>query len=321
MNTVEIIAEHTAFDVYWFQKFEFCYSNVKIELNCPNGKLEIQLSGRKSIDKIFIIFYLLFDLLFLILGGYPIIQDVLTNGEKIDISEWSRKYDTSSHFMKRGLRVADVSINNINANTLGLLETVHHRSLYSMQYLVCKEYEHIVADHKFVLVSHTIDGFVRHSFYENQLKQKVRFVNPKAKVEYRHRVEAVFEPFFRYHRKFNCEILKAMRVSKKKLVDVVSDTRNDFSHFLDKKAERLNSGCDMLHYFYVINFALRLFLLSNMIKVYLDDRCVKEYMFALHDWISLNRNENFNNFKSVAYLQYEGRKEFANFLKMAKDNK
>lgn len=175
--------------------------------------------------------------------------------------------------------------------------------------------------HKFVLISHTIDGFVRHSFYENQLKQKVRLVNPKAKVEYRHRVEVVFEPFFRYHKKFNCEILKAMRISKKKLVDVISDTRNDFSHFLDKKIERLHSGSDMLHYFYVINFALRLFLLSNIIKVCLDDRCVKEYMFTLHDWIILSRNENFNNFKSVAYSQYERRKEFENFLKMEKDNK
>lgn len=144
MNAIGIIAEHTAFDVYRFQKFEFCYKNVKIGLNCPNGKLEIQLSSRKSIDKIFITFHLLFDLLFLILGGYPIIREVLTNGEKMDISDWSRKYDTSSQFMKRDLRVAEVSINNINANTLGLLETVHHRSLYSLQYLVCKEYEHIV---------------------------------------------------------------------------------------------------------------------------------------------------------------------------------
>ena len=38
MNVIGIIDEHTAFDVYRFQKFEICYKNVKLS---SNGELEI----------------------------------------------------------------------------------------------------------------------------------------------------------------------------------------------------------------------------------------------------------------------------------------
>lgn len=324
MNMLNVKAEHKVFLTYKFEEFSFFYQNVEIEIFKCSQMIEITLHGRKNIKKLYEIFYVVYDMLFLVLGGYPKIKEIYFNSEIVDFSEWSNKFDTSSHFVQRDLRIANITIQNINANSLTNLQKVHSRSLFSMQYLACKKYEPVVTDHKYVLLSHTIDGLVRHSDYEKILLKSAKANNVKSKnsrVEYRQRVELVFNKFFYYHRKYNCGIMKALGKNKGEFIDVISDTRNDFSHFLDKKEKRLHSGSDMIHYFYIMLFALRLFILTDLLGIELEHDCVKEYLYSLHDWIRLKKNENFTDFKSIAYLQYQRGKESKEIFDRIRINK
>ena len=103
MNTLKIVAWHKAFKTYYFQPFEFTYQNITIRLEIKNRKIIITLSGRKSIEEIWKIYFKVYDLLFLFLGAFPKQERVLANDVEINMSERIRKYDTSSVYIEKEL--------------------------------------------------------------------------------------------------------------------------------------------------------------------------------------------------------------------------
>lgn len=110
MNMLNVKAEHKVFLTYKFEEFSFFYQNVEIEIFKCSQMIEITLHGRKNIKKLYEIFYVVYDMLFLVLGGYPKIKEIYFNSEIVDFSEWSNKFDTSSHFVQRDLRIANITI-------------------------------------------------------------------------------------------------------------------------------------------------------------------------------------------------------------------
>ena len=93
MNSVKIIATHITFETYQFEKFEFKYDNVTVTLEIDNKKFIATFVGRKSVEKIMKVYQMVYDVIFLMLGGFPKRECVIVNDIEISTSEWVRKYD------------------------------------------------------------------------------------------------------------------------------------------------------------------------------------------------------------------------------------
>lgn len=115
-------------------------------------------------------------------------------------------------------------------------------------------------------------------------------------------VERVFKHFFVYHRKYNCQILKSIHLkSKQEFYEIIADTRNDFSHFLESKVHRLIKGTDRVYFIDLIFYAERLFILEEILGVEISELQVMEYMYILHDWIDEIVNKRDDRIKSKSY--------------------
>lgn len=311
MNSVKVITSHKTFETYCLETFEFQYDNVKINISLNEKKLVIALFGRKSAKKIMDIFFRVYDLIFLILGGFPERESVILNDIEIDTSKWVRKYHTSSHYIEREARLCEISINTVNANTLSRMFNIHNQTLSSLEYIVSDYYSHIVTNHRIELMTHTIDGFLIHTKENDLLLQELKAKYPqKKKVNYIESVERVFRCFFYYHRKNNVQILDCIHLKNKQaFYEVIADTRNDFTHFLESKEHRLIKGRDMVYFIDLIFLANRLFMLKEILNLPVIDEQVKEYMYILHDWIDSIVNKRSDRIKSKRYKQVEKVKE------------
>lgn len=312
MNIIKIIAWHKVFETYFFETFEFSYKNIKCKLEVEEKKLIMTFVGRKAIPLMYNVFFEVYDLLFLILGGFPEIEYIFENNIEIDTSEWARKYNTASNYNESEARLCEISLKTVNGNILNKMLTVHHQTLSSVQYITCAYYCHMVTNHRIELITHTIEGFFRHTSFYAQLLQQIKKHNPqKRKLAYIEMVERVFRRFFAYHRKYNCQILKCIHVkSKQEFYEIIADTRNDFSHFLESKVYRLIKGTDMVYFIDLIFYAERLFILEEILEVEILEMQVMEYMYILHDWIDEMVNKRDDRIKSERYKRVRNIKKW-----------
>ena len=111
--------------------------------------------------------------------------------------------------------------------------------------------------------------------------------------------------FFNYHRKYKFDILKLLKVSRKRVLDIITDTRDLYSHYLEDKDKknRLKKGPEMAIYFNIICYVVRTYLIDQ-IKIKYDEERLIEYYFTLHDWI-LDIQEKKGQLKSKAYKMNE----------------
>lgn len=326
MNAIKIIAHHKAFDTYFFEAFEFTYADVKCELRTEEKKLIMTFTGQSSISLIYNVFFEVHDLLFLILGGFPKIEYVFENDIKGDISKLVRKYDTASNYNEPEARLCEISLITINENILNKMSMIHHQTLSSIQYITCAYYSHMVTNHRIELVTHTIDGFFRHTVFYDQLFQQIKKQKPhKRKLDYIEMVERVFKSFFVYHEKYDCQILKCIDVKNElEFYKIIADTRNDFSHFLESKEYRLIKGRDMAYFIDLIFYAERLFILEEVLEIEISELQVMEYMYILHDWIDEIVNKRDDRIKSKRYMRVANAKkwnELRKTLNLDLDNK
>lgn len=312
MNAIKIIAQHKVFGTYFFEAFEFLYENVRCELKVEEKKLIMTFVGRKAIPSIYNVFFKVNNLLFLILGGFPKIEYIFENNIEVDTSELARKYNTASNYNEPEARLCEISLKTVNESILNKMSMVHHQTLSSVQYITCASYRHMVTNHRIELITHTIDGFFRHTVFYKQLFQQIKKHKPsKRKLDYIEVVERVFKRFFVYHRKYNCQILKCIHVkNKQEFYEIIADTRNDFSHFLESKAHRLIKGTDMVYFIDLIFYAERLFILEEVLEVEISELQVMEYMYILHDWIDEIVNKRDDRIKSKRYKSVTSAKKW-----------
>lgn len=305
MNFIRAELIHKAFLMQPIKAFSFVHYNTNIKVSKNNDCLVVELVGRRGQKGLLEIFHDLYDLLFLMLGAYPIRQNLTYNDKAIDTSEWVGRYMTATHFNETEAAFGDITIENINSNSLINIKKVHMQSLSSLSHIVSKYYEHVVTNHKIELMLHTIDGFFIHSIYYDELLQKKRQKAKCNDTKYNENVERVFKQFFYYHRKYNCEILSVLGITKKIFYKTVTDTRNDFSHLLGKKKNRLISGGDMVYYMDLIFIAERLFILDEILNLRSNESMIQEYMYIMHDWIDEVVNNRKNRIKSKRYINIQ----------------
>lgn len=303
MNTLKVITIHKTFETYFFDPFEFSYQNVVIRLEMQQKKFVITLTGHKSIEKILKIFYRLYDLLFIILGGFPKRECVLVNDLVYDTSQWIGKFDTASHYIEKEARLCEISIDTINEDILQKMSNVHYRTLSSIQHIISENYKPMVTDHKIELIAHTIEALLIHTTFYDQLLHQLQSNNSrKTKVDYIESVERIFVSFFKLHRKYNCQVLRCIHVrNKNEFYKIIADTRNDFSHILEKKPYRLIKGVDMAYFIDLILYAERLFMVNEILGITIAEVQAKEYMYVLHDWVDELVNKRTDRIKSERY--------------------
>lgn len=303
MNELKIRANPITYYSKSIPTIHFISDNIDISLANNNKNFELLLSSKKGIKAIEKKFYEVYNFLFLIIGYFPRIQIYQINGIEIDISMIAGKYNTSSHFIKSYSPLCSIDKNIVNANVLSRFTSfVHGKSLSSLEYLTCAEYEHVVVDHKFVLVLHIIDGFIKNSYKEEiLLKEARREYGNKAKVKYKKRVRSIFTIFFYYHRKFNCEILKLLDVNTDNFIENICHTRDGLSHLINMP-NIISKGDLLIRYFDLTIFSLRLFLLKELAVPLMEDN-VKEYLNVFHDWIAEHKYGEKANLKSITYNQ------------------
>lgn len=319
MNYLTAISSHPYFKGKNIKEIFLSSDNIGISLSVTDGQLTIFLSSKKK-KLIKEKFYQFYNYLFLILGGFPELKSIMYNDNELCISELVKKYFTSTNFLRENLSICDFSESTISSkNFETFLESVHFKSLSSFQYILCKEYEHIITDHKIVLMLHVLDAINKNYPKHNtkvkailcDLKDEVQKYNQKSRKkrdmpgEYFAVVHYIFKPFFKYHKKYNCEILKELNISKNELVSILTDTRNGLSHFLDKKIYLLTDGKEMIIFIQILAFAFRLFLIED-IDVTVNENSIKESLYVIHDWIIDVKHRKNPIYKSRTYLINQG---------------
>lgn len=288
VNVIKAKLNHVYFERNKINEFEIIIENWKVHFHDDMRMLILEIRGHKSGDKLINIFHDIIDLLFLYLGGYPQIINIEKNGEIEDISRYARKYDTWDYFKKNNLAICEINAESINEIKIQEYRRLSQIPIYSLQNLVSTNYKHIIVNHRFTLLLHIIDGIVPDSIVgsmsteiRNVFHHQGRVGNYMAKTYY-----LCKKNFFFFHKKYNCEILQLLRVNRYKFIGVLSDSRNWYSHFLpdNKKPLRLTNGSEMLFYFEIICYTIRLYLI-NEVGTSVKEEWIKEYLYTVHDWI------------------------------------
>ncbi|MCI2049267.1 MAG: hypothetical protein LKJ76_06040 [Lachnospiraceae bacterium] len=237
------------------------------------------------------------DLIYVCTGSHPDINELAIDANRVDLTNLAGKYTTSNFYRNNWFWLREINATTVNADVMGLLETIPQIPLYSMQYLVSAEYDHVISEHKLTLLLHVIDGLIDHSnsFRKSLKKEFINVYHLDAEPQNVGSYEAALnylckKYFFNYHRKFNCQILQLYRFSQRKFLDVMTDTRNWYSHLLpeDKKEDRLYKE-DMQYFISLIVFALRIMILDQ-VGVSGDEEKIKNGYYVIHDWIVSNKH-------------------------------
>ena len=277
----------------------------------------IEITGSNNIDKLEKLLFEILSLLFLYLGGYPRIKNIILIKNTKDISKLLIKYNTSEIFIKESLSLCDIDNTTINEAVLRNYRQIKQTPISSLQYLVSKDYESVVINHKITLMLHIIEGLVDSSFIPS-LKREL-----KSKLETKDTIGIFMAAayhickhyFFEYDRKYEFDILPLLKVSQNDFLRILTDTRNWYSHYFDetKKPDRLDDGKEIIIYLHIIYFTIRLYLMDS-IHVEYDESRIREYYYMLHDWILEVKYGESNPLKSNTYKINRSLKELKNIF-------
>lgn len=285
--------------------FECEVDRCKVSFFIQETNLDIKIEGRKGPQKLEALLADIESLLFVYLGSFPTTLSICTNGIEWELTNRINKYMTSGHFAKKNLALCRINLDTVNSGVINKMRQVKRTPLSSLQYIVSESYEHVVFDHKITLLLHIVQGIVSEDIIENELSEailKYSFSKSNKPGKY---FAAAFHLcklyFFNYHKKYNCRILQLLAKNQRSFLKTITDTRNWYSHFFDesKKPDRLKNGTEMMVYFAIIYYALRLMVLDKL-ELKPDEESVKEFYYSVHDWIAELYNKDVP-LKSIAY--------------------
>ena len=305
MNTIKAEIYHKYFKATRFEPFTVSIENCTVKIVRADilGNVVFSISGRKSCEKLRILFFELFELLFIYLGHYPEVVSLKRNNENENLKDLLNKYESSTLFGKL-LPVCDINENSVNEAALSNLRNLRKNPLFSLEYLLSKGYDTINITHRLLLLLHAMDGFVTQAQRASIEQDLKRITGSKGKEKaYK---KAVFficqDSFFGYHKKYNCEILSELQLTRKSFLDKVTDTRNVYSHFYTpvKPESPIEAGNEIAYFFELLFFVTRVFL-CKQIGVDLREQNIKESFYRIHDWIIQNKTHKNKRYKSFAY--------------------
>lgn len=299
------------------QKFVVKIDNCKIEMESNQQKLIIQICGKSGEEKIKKLLSDLENLIFFYIGSFPFMESLTINGHEIDISKRAAKYETSDNFLKDNLVICDINETTLNEQKIKELRKINSYPIYSFQCLLSKAYDHVITNHKMTLLLHVIEGLYEADRHTLQaVKQEIQNKYPESqKGNVGNYMAAVYslckKYFFNYHRKYACEIMPLLKVTKYKFMARLSETRNWYSHFLNesKKPLRIVKGRDFIIYFELVYYMIRLSVIDR-IGAPIDESRVQEFYYTVHDWILAIIYDTDEPLKSNTYKIDKQWKEF-----------
>lgn len=294
--------------------FEVKIFNSRVAIRSAGKEFLIDISGRKAPPKLYDLLVNIESLIFFYIGSFPLMISLKINGVDKDISKRVGKYHTSSSFLKQNLVICDISANTITEQKLQRFKQMNQMALFSLQFLVSDNYEHVITNHKMTLLLHIVQGI-----YDDrrcaQDKQTIKNKYSAATGTIGDYMASVYwlcnEYFFKYHSKYGCDILTLLKVNQYQFLCKLTDTRNWYSHFLaeTKKPLRIRKGKDFVIYFEILCFAIRLAVVDELNVQFKEER-IQEFYYSVHDWvlaILYHRNEPL---KSQTYKDAQKWEEF-----------
>lgn len=288
MNTIEVKLTHKYFESHTIDAFSVTIENINVLISMAGKRLDLAISGRKKSTTLRKLFYDIYSLFFIYLGSFPRLEEMRENGANIDVSGFVSKYRSQGFFEREDAAVCEISPSTINEDKVIAFRSIKPLPLSSVEYIVSEDYAHIVVTHRITLLLQAIDGLVpeqnrksvRHDF-QKEYKENAKPKDYKLAVYFLCR-----KFFFCYHRKYSCGILGLLGVTQKQFLDAVTDTRHWYTHFLNNytRENRLEGGSEILYYFAILVFALRV-MLTSQIGVSIDETRVAEYYYLIHDWL------------------------------------
>ena len=135
-------------------RFQTRIDNCQVRIWNNKDVLNIEIIGRKSGEKLESLLRDIFELLFLGLGGYPRINLIALNGQMVDITKYVGKYNTWRYFIKSNMVVCLIDDNFINEINLQKYRQLQKMPINSLHNLVTENYQHIITNHRIVLLLH-----------------------------------------------------------------------------------------------------------------------------------------------------------------------
>lgn len=269
--------------------FEATIFNSRVSLQSVGEEFSIDISGRKAPQKLYRLLTDIESLIFFYLGSFPLMSSLEINGVDEDISERVGKYHTSKNFLKENLLICDISANTITEQKLQRFKQMNQMALFSLQFLVSENYDHVISNHKMTLLLHVVEGIYDDSRCI-QDKQAIKNKYPAATGTVGDYMASVYwlcnEYFFKYHSKYGCGILTLLKVNQYQFLCRLTDTRNWYSHFLSetKKPLRMKEGKDFIIYFEILCYVIRLAVVDELGGEFKEER-IQEFYYTVHDWI------------------------------------
>ncbi len=205
MNEMKILAVHKCFVVNHIKEFQNKIDNNIISVETRNDEILVYIRSRKGTDKLCSFGFQIMEILFLYMGAFPEFKLVTINGVEQDITQYANKFSTYSYFVRNDLLMCKIDAESLNETVFQRFKMINHMPVSSMEYIFSQSYKKVNIAHKVTLLTHVIEGITPNKFFKE-------------------RVEDIFEEFFRYHRKYGCEIMNLLNKNRKSFVDVFVDT-------------------------------------------------------------------------------------------------
>lgn len=323
MGIVFAKLQHKYFKWSTIQNFCVKIDNNLVKLEQKDFFVEVTITGRKSDEKLNAFLFELLSMIFLYLGSFPKIDELIVGEQKIDVSKFANKYISYSYFERKDSYICEISEQTICEEKYNKFKEIPQMPIYSMQYLVSEHYQYMNITHKITLLTHIIDGVTSIPSNRSQLNQiknslRVKYNIPSSDEVGKYLIHAdiALTPFFKLHSNYNCGIIPFFGRSRYNFLKIVSDTRNWYSHFFKEtqKVDRLKSGMEMVIFFELIIYCLRIYLIQTM-NITIEEDATKEYLYTVHDWILEVKYGRDEPLKSKTYRIQKGMKEMTEQLK------
>lgn len=248
------------------------------------------------------------ELLFINNGYYFNIVSISVDDKHVDYKKYynlddiytSREYVYYNPICKQTTAINSQSIRNYRQ-----LKRKFHLGISALKYLKSERYSNVLYTHKYCILAQICEGFIESSHYELLLTQAkiIKIGNKKAKPNFEERIEVFINKLDEINKKYSVAIYKTLGIKRKTLLEKLTNTRHQLSHYVKK--EKIIVRDDYVYVFYLLESLLRILLLEEIgIKV---DGNLKKNFYVLHDFILDNKGKakGLSDFKDLEYqLKY-----------------
>lgn len=274
--------------------FDYSSCHICFSFEEKNKELEMFISilTKESSEEISPVLIEIFDFLYLACGTMPYIVYYKENDVEKDLSRFSCRFFPSKQFFHNE-HLIDINNSTLNETTLeSIKNTIRNKPFeifWAFTALTSQDYEKIYAEHKITLLLQCFEGYI----FNKDTKYQLRTVS------FKERITEIINVLFEYEEKYNTELLKTLTITKDDYLKVLTDTRHHFSHYIGKN-NSLSEGKDYIINFVLLHYIFRIYLLRE-VNVIPKEKNIEEFLKSVYDWINSLKDNNFKEYKSVAY--------------------